>query len=454
MFEDSAEAVLAAAARAGNGVANLSMLSDHDLRKIEAGYAADFIMATNDGDQKALLAASRGMEPVSAELRRRRTHGTLGPILGDRHLGPDPNRPGTKPSPATVAERAARRQAADDDSSEGVHPAERSAEERKVQLRRQFAKLRRRKIKPMVAAASALTPAGRRGAAPAPVVVAAGPGSDDDGLPGWSAFVPPLSTDEQGRPLRRSREEADRLVAQAQADHERWRQQGAAARLAAGRIDPASIVWQPFRWLVAAVEQAPEDCPAWAVTVWCTALVGPGRVIGPLIPDEQHTFARLAWAVDDWAVAWHLCEQLAGARHNQMPSPALAERATFRSPETAWTALQGAGDPLTSNGLLAGLWLLLGDRRDPTVRIKANTVTGDDPCTRLAGCLLGPAAAGRGLGPERANLDTRLHAFGPGSPMVRAAERLHGGPLPPDASVLDQLTVEQRRAIADLARDT
>jgi hypothetical protein len=417
MFGDSPQEVLAAHARRGHGSANLSTLSDRELRLIEAGHAADFIMATNDADQQAMLAASAAMTPVSAELRRRRAPSTLGPLLGQDG------------EPAQVP---------------AVPPT-------REQLRAGFKRLARRRIKvpAVTAAASAVRPGGSgRRVQPAPAVVS--PGTMGIEVPGWADMVPAAPIDPAtGRPVKRSAEEQARLIAAAQAEHDAWRARGDAQRLAAGRVPTAEIVWAPFTWLAQAVEQAPADCPAWPITTWSNALIGPGRIIGPVIPDEQLTFARLTHHVDDWATAWHLCVELAGHRHNAMPNPRLAQRATFRSPETAWTALQGAGDPLTSNGLLAALWELLGDRHDPSARIVKNQLVGDHPCTRLAACLVGPVARDRTL-PERANVDSRLHGYGPGSVMQAVAERLHGGPLPPDTTVLDSLTDDQRRALAGL----
>jgi hypothetical protein len=208
------------------------------------------------------------------------------------------------------------------------------------------------------------------------------------------------------------------------------------------------IRWAPFIWLTEAAELNPA-APVWACSVWATALIGPGRVLGPII-EEQGQHNRLAWQLEDWRVAWHLCEQLAAGRVNAMPNPALARRADWRSPETAWSALYGPGDPMTGNGLLAALWELLGDARDPSARIVKNELRGEHPCTRLAGVLLGPAAKVRALPADRANVDPRLHEYGPASVMVRAAERLRGQPLPVDKSVLDELTVEQKRALAGL----
>jgi hypothetical protein len=89
---------------------------------------------------------------------------------------------------------------------------------------------------------------------------------------------------------------------------------------------------------------------------------------------------------------------------------------------------------------------------DLTVRVVRHNLSGESPVARLAGLIVGPAAAAQVM-PGTA-VESRLHADDPGSVLEAVASQLRGGaPGPVDRSVLDSLSAEQRQALAALVQD-
>jgi hypothetical protein len=248
--------------------------------------------------------------------------------------------------------------------------------------------------------------------------------------------------DAAGREVQRTPDEAAAAESEARYQHAAWRARTDAMRLAAGRL-PAeqSRRWWPVAALAQAAEQN-RDAPAWAVTVWLAALLSQDRSIAPLT-SEYLTTAHIPFG--DYAMVWHLVEQLTTGRANPMPPPTLAITPTWRHCEGTWTAASSPhGDPL-DGCLWQALAALLGDHRDDTVRVRENNLAGDHPVTRLATLLVGPRAADRLIAGQPH--DPRLWGR---DVLVRAAETLHGGPIPTAAAdAIAQLPADVRAALAD-----
>lgn len=312
-------------------------------------------------------------------------------------------------------------------------------------LRDQFAKLKRKVRLPAPVTAAA---GHGRGVAP-PGNTVTTPVLAEDGVPGWASFVPPLSRDDRGREVQRSEAEAERLIETAQAAYARWRAAGDAARLAAGHVPVDDIRWEPLRHLIDAARANP-GAPAWCVSVWISALAGPNRSVAPL--EWEHPAVRHL-PLGDFAFVHSLVGQLCTGRPNPMPNPQVAGPPTWRHGEAAWEPTTGTtADPL-DGALIQALRMLTPDGGDPTCCVRDNELHGDSPAAKLGGLITGPRAAERYI--PSAPCDTRLAAYGHGSPMHRVAEMLRGDhPEPVDDDVLRSLTDQQRAALARLVQDT
>lgn len=237
--------------------------------------------------------------------------------------------------------------------------------------------------------------------------------------------------------------ENQRRIAAAIAADQQMRVEADAAGHQMAKVSAAAVAerWAPFGWLYEATQANP-PAPAWCVSVWTNAFVSPDATITPLDWEYQRLQAPVlgssGLARTWWRTSWHLVEEMTAGRHNKMPDPAVAVRASWRSPETSWVAT-------SDEGLLAAL-IELQPGPDLTAAVRANRLVGDSPITKLAGMLLGPGRTERGL-PN----DTLAH-YGPQSRMVEFAEQLRGGaPEAVDRAVLDALSPEQHQALATLA---
>src|SRR5882757_7024813 len=212
--------------------------------------------------------------------------------------------------------------------------------------------------------------------------------------PGWANHVQYADADEY-MTAKVSRREAQTLaeaanaqrIAAAQQADRRMHDETDKLALAIAKIPAATVAehWLPFRLLYEAC-QANESAPAWAASVWVTAMVSPDATISPLDWEYQRLQAPILGPVGlgrtDWRTSWHLVEELTAGRHNQMPDPRLAARASWRSPECSWVAV-------SDEALLVALMELL-PAPDTSAAVRGNRLVGDSPVTKLASMLLGP----------------------------------------------------------------